>query len=397
MISEQELLALLGDLESHRVERTVSENNTDKFCEAICAFANDLAGAGLPGYLLIGADDKSGAPSGLVATDELLQKLAGLTATGNILPPPSILAYRIHLSSGAGDIVVVETQPSRLPPVRYKGRIWIRRGPVKGIAHEADERLLIERRTAAALTFDAQPCVGSNLHDLSVDLFTQSYRALAIDAETIAENHRPIEQQLASLRFFDLKHNCPTYAGIVLFGKNPLHWLPNAYVQYVRFDGLALSDDVTSEIRFDGSLLNVIREMNGFVKMIERRRPIAVSPLEEAAVSDYPEAALREFLMNAVLHRAYDAPAPVRFYQYSDRIEIHNPGQLYGEAREENFPTQTSYRNPILAEAMRTLGAINRFGRGVERARSALAKNGSPPPHFIFGETHFGVTIKVRP
>ena len=91
-----------------------------------------------------------------------------------------------------------------------------------------------------------------------------------------------------------------------------------------------------------------------------------------------------------------EAPQPVRFYQYSDRIEIQNPGPLYGLARPENFPTQTSYRNPVLAEAMKTLGAVNRFGRGVERAQAALGKNGSPPAEFIFGDMHFGVTIRIR-
>jgi len=168
-------------------------------------------------------------------------------------------------------------------------------------------------------------------------------------------------------------------------------------VQYVRFDGPTLADDVSNEILFDGDLLKIIRDMNAFVKLIERRRPVPVSALVEAGVMDFPETALRELLLNAVLHRTYEAPAPVRFFQFSDRIEIQNPGQLYGEAREDNFPTQTSYRNPILAEAMRTLGAINRFGRGVIRARAALERNGNPPPEFVFGPTHFGVTIKIRP
>jgi ATP-dependent DNA helicase RecG len=114
-------------------------------------------------------------------------------------------------------------------------------------------------------------------------------------------------------------------------------------------------------------------------------------------VSDYPEIAIRELLLNAILHRSYEAAAPVRFYQYSDRIEIQNPGPLYGVARPENFPGQTSYRNPVLAEALKTLGAINRFGRGVERARAALEKNGSPAAEFFFGDTYFGATIRIRP
>jgi ATP-dependent DNA helicase RecG len=394
MISEAELLAYLADLESPRLERTVSTRDIDKFSEAICAFANDLSGARLPGFLFIGVDDKTGAPTGLQVTDELLRNLSGLTADGNILPPPAIVVYRIRLSSGAGEVAVVEVQPSDLPPVRYKGRTWIRRGPRKGIANETEERLLAERRTAAARTFDAQACVGATLADLALDLFANTYRPMAIDAETIAENNRPIEQQLASLRFFDLARNYPTWAGMILFAQDLLGWLPNAFVQYVRFDGEDMGADVSDEKRFQGDLLTVVRDLNSFVKLITVNRPVRDSALTERMVSDYPETAIREFLMNAVLHRDYAAHSPVRFYEYSDRIEIQNPGPLYGEARPENFPKQTSYRNPVLAEAMKTLGAVNRFGRGVERAQAALRKNGSPPAAFEFGDLFFGVTVR---
>jgi ATP-dependent DNA helicase RecG len=397
MITESELLHLLADLESFRVERTTSVDKTDKFAQAICAFANDMAGSGLAGYLFIGADDKTGTPNGLQVTDQLLQNLASLASNGNILPAPALVAYRVTLSSGLGDIAVVEVQPSHLPPVRYKGQAWIRRGPAKGIANETEEKILIERRTAAARTFDAQPCVGASLADLALDLFTTTYRPQAIDAETIAENHRPIENQLASLRFYDLGRNLPTHAGLILFGKDLLSWLPNAYVQYVHFDGTDMGADPLAEKRFQGDLLTLIRDLNSFVSLITNTRPERISPLEEKLVSDYPEGAVRELLMNAILHRSYESNSPVRFYQFSDRIEIQNPGPLYGDARPENFPRQTSYRNPILAEAMKTLGAVNRYGRGVERAQDLLAKNGSPPAEFEFGDTFFGVTIRIRP
>jgi ATP-dependent DNA helicase RecG len=229
MITESQLLGLLGDSESFSVERTVSTKDIAKFSQAVCAFANDLPASRLPGYLLIGADDKTGAPAGLAVTDELLRNLAGLATDGNILPAPAIMVYRVQLSSGAGDIAVVEVQPSDLPPVRFKGQTWIRRGPRRGIANEAEESILIKRRTAAARTFDAQPCVGASLSDLALDLFTNTYRPLAVDAETIAENHRPVEHQLASLRFFDLtqaapaKRTCCTNA----FGSQPARSFPN--------------------------------------------------------------------------------------------------------------------------------------------------------------------------
>lgn len=101
--------------------------------------------------------------------------------------------------------------------------------------------------------------------------------------------------------------------------------------------------------------------------------------------------------MNAVMHRDYEATAPIRFYWFADRIEIQNPGSLYGEASRENFPRQNAYRNPVVAEAMKTLGYVNRYGSGVERAQEAPKTNGNPPAAFCFEDTYFLATMKTRP
>ena len=108
---------LLADLESFRVERTESLTNTDKFCKAICAFANDMPGAGLPGYLFIGVD-QDGKPTGETIDERLLETLAGHRDNGNILPIPTMHVFKAQ-HEGA-DIAVVEVQPSEMPPVRYK-------------------------------------------------------------------------------------------------------------------------------------------------------------------------------------------------------------------------------------------------------------------------------------
>ncbi|MFM7059424.1 MAG: ATP-binding protein [Planctomycetota bacterium] len=69
---------------------------------------------------------------------------------------------------------------------------------------------------------------------------------------------------------------------------------------------------------------------------------------------DYPRVALREFLLNAVMHRNYRSTAPIRWLWFSDHIRIASPGGLRGEASVRNFPDQVACRNPVLAEAMRT-------------------------------------------
>jgi hypothetical protein len=108
--------------------------------------------------------------------------------------------------------------------------------------------------------------------------------------------------------------------------------------------------------------------------------------------------AIRELLMNAVMHRDYESNAPIRFYWFSDRIEIQNPGGLYGAVTPETFPNQNDYRNPKIAEAMKTLGYVNRFGRGIARAQRFLEENGNPQAEFdVTQATFFLATIREVP
>jgi predicted HTH transcriptional regulator len=59
-----------------------------------------------------------------------------------------------------------------------------------------------------------------------------------------------------------------------------------------------------------------------------------------------------------------------RFYVFVDHIEIQNPGGLYGEVTQANLPTRNSYRNPVIAEALKSLGFVNRNGHSVQRAQA---------------------------
>ncbi len=145
MMEAEAIAELLKDLESDRVERTISTIITDKFAEAVCALANDLPNNRQPGYLIIGADDKTGDPCGLKVTDQLLQQLGGLRSDGDIQPLRAIVVQKVILPDSA-EVAVVEVQPSDLPPVRYKGRIFVRIGPRRAVATEQEERILSEKR-----------------------------------------------------------------------------------------------------------------------------------------------------------------------------------------------------------------------------------------------------------
>jgi ATP-dependent DNA helicase RecG len=391
MLTAEELASLLSDLEPDRVERTSSTSDTDKFAQAVCAFANDLPNNRRPGYLLIGVDN-GGSPTGLCVTDQLLQNLGALRSDGIIQPLPALAVAR-HALPG-GDVAVVEVQPSDLPPVRYKGQVWIRVGPRKGIANEQEERLLSERRVSYARSFDASPCPDAGLADLALGMF-DSYRREAIAADVVTANNRSVEEQLASLRFYDLKRSRPTMAGLLLFGKNPRFYLPGAYVQYLELPGTALAESPSDNAEVGGDLLSVLRELDTRLRAKITVTLEPVSALREKLVADYPEWAVRELLLNAVMHRDYQSNTPVRFYWFSDRIEIQSPGGLYGEVTPETLTRRNSYRNPVVAEAMKALGYVNRFGYGIQRAQALLREGGNPPPEFVF-EDQRAVLVIIR-
>ena len=393
MLTIDQLQNLMVRGESDRVELTTSTKNTDKFGEAICAFANDFPNHRQPGYLLVGVNDK-GKASGLTVTDELLRSLAELRSNVNLEPLPAMTVEKYTLPEG--DVAIVEVVPSDLPPVRYKGRVWIRVGPSRRGANQQEERILTEKRTALQRPFDVRPCLGCTIDDLVLDLFLISYLPAAVARDVLNENNRNVTEQMASLRFYDLAADCPTNAAVLLFAKDPLRWIPGSYIQFVRWAGTTMEENPIDEKLFSGDLLTVLREMQAFVSLPTQSQPVAESVFRERMEKDYPTVAVRELLLNAIMHRSYESNAPVRFYWYDDRIEIQNPGGLYGMASPENFPMQTDYRNPVIAEAMATLGYVNKFGRGVIRARAELKRNGNPNAEFTFDPSHVLATIRKK-
>ena len=394
-MTEEEVVKLMADMESDWIERTRSTAD-DKLGQAICAFSNDFPNHQHSGYLLLGVND-DGTLSGKKWTDADLQKIGGMKTNGKILPQPSIVVSQVFNFEG-GDVVIIEVKPSTYPPVRYDGRCWIRVGPRRDKASLEEERILTERRVSYAKTYDLVPALGSNVEDLSVELFKINYLPSAIDKETLAENGRTTEEQLASLRFYDTKEECPTNAGILMFGLNPEFYLPGAYIQYVKFSGEEMTSDVEFEKKFSGALITELRQLDDFIKgNVVKERPVKTDSFQEDTVRNYPYWALRELTMNAVMHRSYESNAPIYIYEFSNRIEIINPGGLYGEATPQNFPNASDYRNVVLAEAMKVLGYVNRFNYGVKRAKEELINNGNGEPDFdLTLTTKFKVTIPIN-
>ena len=381
MITRDEIQELLHSTETYRVERTTSTGDMDKFQEAICAFANDLPNSKKKGYLILGAHD-DGRLSGLKVNDALLKRIAGIRSDGNILPLPVMSVERFEFADG--DLLVAEVTPSELPPVRYRGRTFIRIGPRRDIATEAEERILSERRTSYMATFDTMPCLAAKLTDIDTELAHSKYLEKLIGKDLLAADGRPIEEQLSAVGMYDTENSCPTNAAMVLFGKHPRRFMPGLYVQYVRFKGEDVTSEVENEMQLEGNYCELLPRLESLLELsVIKKKPVFVSMLREEMVSNFPYTAIRELVMNGCMHRDLQSNMPLRIYEFAHHLEITNAGGLYGNARPENFPTINDYRNPLIASAMKTMGYVNMFNRGVGQVQTDLKENGNPPAEFV--------------
>lgn len=397
-IEDLELERLLAHGEGFRVERkeTLAGSAPNAVREAICAFANDLPGEGAPGVIFVGVKD-NGTPAFLPITDELLIQLASMKSDGAIVPPPTMFAEKRTIRGA--DIAVVTVVPSDSPPVRYKGAIHVRIGPRKELATAQDERILNEKRRFKSAAFDVQPVPGADHSALNLRLFQEEYLPAAFSPEVLAANERSLEERLAATKMIaSIDDRTATVLGLLVLGKRPRDYIPSFYVQFLRIDGIELSDPIIDNATIDGTLSEILRGIDEKLKShIRVRVDVAGADLEQRN-PDFPLAALQQIARNAVMHRTYEATnAPARITWFNDRIEIWNPGGPYGVARGHfGQPGVTDYRNPNLAEAMKVLGYVQRFGVGIPSARRLLGENGNPDLEFHLEDHFVQAVIKGR-
>ncbi|MFA6715663.1 MAG: ATP-binding protein [Victivallaceae bacterium] len=395
--TDRELENFLNNIESDLIERKQSfKGDTPKKArQAVCAFSNDLPNHRQPGVLFIGAKD-DGTPSYEPITDELLRSLSDMKTDGNILPLP-VLSVEKRKLKGA-EMAVVTVLPSDMPPVKFEGRIWIRTGPRRSIANEQEERLLIERRRFRTLPYDLHPVPSATLKDLSKVFFEEEYLPKSFAPEILAANGRSYEERLASCRMINSPDDpVPTVLGILTLGKNPQYFFPGAYIQFLRIQGTKWSDPVIDEERIGGSLKKQLELLDQ--KLIAHNR-VSVdfsSTSTEIRHYRYPLVALQQLTRNAVMHRSYEGTnSPIMVYWFDDRIEIINAGGAFGRVTPETFgkPGYADYRNPNIAESMKILGFVQRFGVGIRMAQDELKANGNPPAKFKVELTSVLCTIE---
>lgn len=391
MLEVEELERLAQEIELDFVERKSSPADLEKIKEAVCAYANDLPNRRRPGVIFIGIND-DGSCANLPITDDLLLNLASIRDSGQIYPIPTITVSKEII--GGCTLAVIAVRPSDSPPVKLRGRTRIRVGPRRAEATDEEEQLLRERRRAGNAPFDARTAPKESIDGFDLDLIKQVYMdRVRDDLDTLGLSD---EDFAKSLRIVD-SNGHPTYLGLMIGHPNVHHYIPGFYIQFVRYEG----DEITDAIKNQSEIAGSITDIMGGIDTIIKNNISSVLQIGDAStdvrIPDYPIKAIRQAIANAVMHRSYDmSNSPIRLNWFNNRMEISNPGPLFGQVTPENFgaPGLTDYRNPHLAHVMKEMGYVQRFGAGIKIMHDELERNGNPRPEFSVDTNHILVTIR---
>lgn len=339
------------------------------------------------GRVILGVAPRAGKVKGVEDIEDTFDKVfqaAMLAEPVLVLPMPDI-----HLV-GSEEVLLVRVPPG-LPHVynlggRYLGRARRYNEPFS--ARKLRE-LLVSR---GAAQFENRVPVGASLEDLDEEQVEAYVDKLNIPGEA---DWREVLNRRGCLKK-EGKKWAPTYAALLLFGKNPQRWLPNANIMAARFPGVSFSDESLKK-EITGTLPQQLRRAENFLRE-KLRDVVRMIGLTHQITPEYPYEAVRELLVNAAAHRDYSIQGEnVNLFIFSDRLEVHSPGELAGLVNMKNLLKSRFSRNAVIAQVLSDLGYVEQLGYGLNRVVTVMRQYGLRRPYFEETTGTFKVTLYGEP
>jgi len=386
----KQLLALLRQGEGPALEFKRSTGELKEGMQTLCAFLN-----GSGGTVLFGVRP-DGTIEGQEVSDQTLRDIA--QAADRFEPPAHVSIHRVKVKSGR-DVIAVAVEGGRdLRPFAYEGHAYERvSSTTRRMPQAKYERLLVERGHAKR-RWENLPADGLSLKDLDRKEILRT-RELAIQQNRISpDTSRDIGEILD--RFGLRMNGVLTQAAHMLYGKRFLPDYPQCLLKMGRFRGSEITGEIVDNRQEQMNAFAMVREGMAF---LERTMPLGARFPEGKIFREdrfpVPLDALREILLNAVMHRDYSHYSGyVAIVVFDDRIEIRSYGRLPNgitvkqlSGRHDSKPT-----NPLIAGAFHRTGAVEVWGRGTNRVIEMCKKHGVPPPLFEERQGFLIVTFRAQ-
>jgi ATP-dependent DNA helicase RecG len=350
-----------------------------RLASALVSLANTAGG-----MVLLGISPRSGEIVGVRQPDEMIDRVlqaSTLSDPALVLPIPTIQ------SMGETKVVCVIV-PAGLPNVySLDGRFLGREGrQINPLPARRLRELLMER---GVFHFDTETPQDARLDDLDPQKITAYVNALGL---LEGENPEEILLRRGCLRQDAGGKFHPTYAALLLFGRTPQRWLPNATLLAARFMGVAFSDQYLKQ-ELIGTLPEQLHQAEAFLRA-NLRSVVRLVGLQHQDTPEYPFEAVRELLVNAVAHRDYSLQGDcIHLHIFADRLEVHSPGGLPGPVTLDNLLRARFSRNAVIVQVLADLGFVERLGYGLDRVVTVMRQNSLSPPLFEEVAGSFRVTL----
>ncbi|MGH7441973.1 MAG: ATP-binding protein, partial [bacterium] len=291
---------------------------------------------------------------------------------------------RITVKRSLEAVLLEAVAGSEAPPFTYDGRAFERFESVtKRMSQAKYEKLLLDRAHAKR-RWENGPAVGVKITDLDGQEILR-VRDLAVQQNRISPGTGRNKAEILE-RLGLLVAGAPMEAAQVLFGKPSPGDYPQCLLKLGRFRGSTVTGEIVDNRQEHYNAFAAVREAMSF---LERSLPLGARfPAGKVFREDrfpVPMDALREIVLNAVMHRDYSDPGGyVAVAVFDDHIEISSFGTLPSgiTLRQLSGSHASKPRNPLIAEAFHRTGAVEVWGRGTNRVIEACRKQGIPEPVF---------------
>ena len=282
--------------------------------------------------------------------------------------------------NGENDIIVViSIEPSINRVIVSPDDVAYLREGDETVALSFERRRMLEYDRGQRF-FEDETVEGATLDDIDTELVEMYKSHLNI------ETNLTIEEILKARYLY--RDGKITKAGILLFGKNPSRFLPQARLRVFKFSGSEMdvgqNFNVVKNAEFDKALPRVIMESRDFVKMQLRDFQKLQKDGMFVTIPEYPEFAWFEGIVNAVTHRDYSiAGDHIKVLMYDDHLSIESPGKLPNIVTLENIKEERFSRNPRIARTLTEFGWVREMNEGVKRIFSEMSKSYLHEPKYM--------------
>ena len=350
-------LCLCG--ETTRVQFKEMFTSQKEVAKEMIAFANTKGGV-----ILFGVEDKTGVIKGL-SYDEIQQTSRELGNAAQELVKPTIYIETEVVKVEGKHVLVCSIEEGRNKPYKnLQGEIWVKQGADKRRITENAEILSLFQSSGNYHPED-DPEKGTTVDDLEMadlrDFFRRVY------GREIEDFDQPLESMLKSLGILTAEGEV-TRAGMLFFGRDPQHFEHSVVLKAVAFQGNDIGDTNYLDSRdITGTLPRMFKEGMAFLKSYLRHEQRGQN-FNSTGILEISEVALEELLQNALVHFDLLNHAAIRLLIFSNRVEIINPGCLYGGLRVEDIKLGVSrQRNPLMAELAAKTMIYRGLGSGIIR------------------------------